>query len=69
MDSFINMLWDQDMDMGVERHFYDPVLRENELKKQQAEQNRLLELKKKQAQQVGMYLTCFYRLGVTYFTI
>lgn len=52
MDSFFNMLWDQDMDMGVDKQFYDPVLRENELKKQQAEQARLMELKKKQAQQV-----------------
>lgn len=47
------MLFDQDVDMGVDRQFYDPVLRENELKKQQAEQDRLLELKKKQAQQVN----------------
>ncbi|KAF6029355.1 hypothetical protein EB796_012336 [Bugula neritina] len=51
MDSFVDMLWDQDVDMGVDRYFYDPVLREQHVKKQEAEQNKLQELKKRHAQQ------------------
>ncbi|KAF6039158.1 hypothetical protein EB796_002529 [Bugula neritina] len=46
MDSFVDMLWDQDVDMGVDRYFYDPVLREQHVKKQEAEQNKLQELKR-----------------------
>lgn len=53
MDSFINMLWDQDMDMGVDRQFYDPVYRDHEIKKQEAEQQRLQELRKNKAKQVS----------------
>lgn len=59
MDSFVDMLWDQDVDMGVDRYFYDPVLREQHVKKQEAEQNKLQELKKRHAQQVSFAVGLF----------
>ena len=51
-DDLIDMLIDHDIDMGVDRSFYDPDLMKQFVKKQEAEQARLQELKKKQLQQV-----------------
>ena len=51
-DDLIDMLIDHDIDMGVDRSFYDPNLMKQFVKKQEAEQARLQELKKKQLQQV-----------------
>ena len=51
-DDLIDMLIDHDIDMGVDRSFYDPNLMKQFVKKQEAEQARLQVLKKKQLQQV-----------------
>ena len=51
-DDLIDMLIDHDIDMGVDRSFYDPNLMKQFVKKQEADQARLQELKKKQLQQV-----------------
>lgn len=51
-DELMDMLIDHEIDMGVDRSFYDPDLMKQFVKKQEAEQARLQELKKKQLQQV-----------------
>lgn len=53
MDEFVDLLMDHDIDMGVDRSFYDPNLREQYIKKQESDQQRLQALKKKQLQQVS----------------
>jgi len=56
-DELMDMLIDHEIDMGVDRSFYDPDLMKQFVKKQEAEQARLQELKKKQLQQEMLYFT------------